>query len=57
MLREPVARVLSHYFYHKTEVRDPNHKVASEMTLDEWWVIVRSLTLLFFLMFICVQGK
>ncbi len=40
MLREPVNRVLSHYFYHKTEVRDPNHKVASEMSLNEWYAFL-----------------
>jgi len=36
MLREPVDRVLSHYFYHKTEPRDPGHRLALEMSLEEW---------------------
>lgn len=36
MLRNPVERVLSHYFYHLTEPKDPNHALAKSMTLEQW---------------------
>lgn len=36
MLRNPVERVLSHYYYHLTEPKDPNHLLAKSMTLEQW---------------------
>jgi len=36
ILRHPIDRVLSHYEYHRYEIRDPNHVYAVTMTLTEW---------------------
>ena len=36
MLRNPVERVLSHYYYHLTEPKDPNHALAKSMSLEQW---------------------
>lgn len=36
MLRNPVERVLSHYYYHLTEPKDPNHMLAKSMSLEQW---------------------
>jgi hypothetical protein len=35
-LRDPVARVLSHYHYHRTRVEDVNHQRAKERDLVTW---------------------
>ncbi|KCV71993.1 hypothetical protein H696_01400 [Fonticula alba] len=36
IMREPVKRVISHYFYHKSEKKDPYHYLADTHGLDEW---------------------
>jgi len=35
-MRDPIDRVISHYYYHKTERNDPNYEFASKHTLEEW---------------------
>ncbi|KAF2078645.1 hypothetical protein CYY_000016 [Polysphondylium violaceum] len=39
MLREPVDRVISHYYYHRQNRKDPFHKLAMEHSLKEWIAI------------------
>ncbi|GAM25174.1 hypothetical protein SAMD00019534_083490, partial [Acytostelium subglobosum LB1] len=36
MLREPVDRVISHYYYHRQNKRDPGHGFAMKYDLREW---------------------
>ncbi|EFA79705.1 putative cell number regulator [Heterostelium album PN500] len=36
MLREPVDRVISHYYYHRQNKRDPGHQLAMRNTFKEW---------------------
>ncbi|KAN0003105.1 hypothetical protein ACTFIZ_009275 [Dictyostelium cf. discoideum] len=36
MLRDPVDRVISHYFYHKSTTFDQEHMVARNNTFDQW---------------------
>ncbi|GAM19024.1 hypothetical protein SAMD00019534_021990 [Acytostelium subglobosum LB1] len=36
MMREPVDRVISHYYYHRQNKRDPGHALAMKYTLQEW---------------------
>ncbi|EGG21678.1 putative cell number regulator [Cavenderia fasciculata] len=36
MLREPVDRVISHYYYHRQNRRDPGHALSMKYTLDDW---------------------
>jgi hypothetical protein len=36
VLREPIARTLSHYHYHRKKQDDPNHWIARELDLLEW---------------------
>ena len=38
LMRDPVDRVLSHYFYHKTKEKDPNHKYAANSSISDWMV-------------------
>jgi len=39
MLREPVDRVISHYYYHRQNRKDPFHKVAMENSLQDWLAV------------------
>jgi len=36
MLREPVERVISYYYFHLQDTQDPAHKFAKEHTFEEW---------------------
>eukprot|EP01132_Coremiostelium_polycephalum_P002739 gene2739-3401_t len=36
MLREPVDRVISHYYYHRQNKQDPGHGLAIKYNLREW---------------------
>ncbi|KYQ92747.1 putative cell number regulator [Tieghemostelium lacteum] len=36
MLREPVDRVISHYYYHRQNRKDPGHALAMKNSLKEW---------------------
>ena len=36
MLREPIERVLSHYYYHREKKNDPGHELAMRLDLLEW---------------------
>lgn len=36
VLRDPVARVVSHYYYNRAERRDPNHALARDNSLAQW---------------------
>ncbi|GAM23823.1 hypothetical protein SAMD00019534_069980 [Acytostelium subglobosum LB1] len=36
LLRDPVERVLSHYFYHRENLEDPEHDLAERLPLADW---------------------
>ena len=36
IFREPVSRVLSHYYYHKENLGDPNHVHTANRNLTQW---------------------
>eukprot|EP01133_Synstelium_polycarpum_P006552 gene6552-7595_t len=36
MLRDPIDRVVSHYYYHKNRREDEGHPLANRLSLDEW---------------------
>jgi len=36
VLREPIDRVVSHYYYHRQHKKDPGHIFAMNHTFDEW---------------------
>ena len=36
VLRQPVDRVISHYFYHRRTPWDPFHSIARDHSLEEW---------------------
>eukprot|EP01133_Synstelium_polycarpum_P017384 gene17384-20740_t len=36
MLREPIDRVVSYYYYHRQNKRDPGHMIAMKYGLKEW---------------------
>lgn len=36
VLREPIDRVVSHYYYHRQHKKDPGHAFAMNHTFEEW---------------------
>ncbi|GAM25741.1 hypothetical protein SAMD00019534_089160 [Acytostelium subglobosum LB1] len=36
MLRDPVERVISHYYYHREKIQDEGHALAMKLKFEEW---------------------
>ncbi|EFA86236.1 hypothetical protein PPL_00798 [Heterostelium album PN500] len=36
MLRDPIDRVISHYYYHREQINDEGHQLAMQLDFKEW---------------------